>query len=578
MSSKLLSRIEIFCFFLLLLLIGASQSCYSQTYINRLYDYNAPIPEGASSGHLELVGDTLVSVGARNNEDQNLVLVASKFDLSGNTLMEKQFVLGSNFFNTAGAEKFQKWGSKYYLVGKGMNNASAGIYCFDLNLDTVWTRNFDFLNDIEIGSPERLFLDQDYIYVVCLFYPEIGGQQPLVGRWDYEGNFIDVVVEPTSNFTGSSNHGFVISDIFVENEHVYISGRESLGWIQDMNGSIGLAVEGEEVFSAQQGHPDHIDTPIRIEPFDEDYLLGVQMITDSVYTSGLTVNEGYWYNQLYSFKIDKSSLEISDLESHGNYWFGHLYDFEYQGGFKVISGEVDGIEGNYTNGLIHNFGENPYSTQLNYLTCSPLCRNRIFDIELDEYGNVYGIGTVVLDTLDYLGNFSWIVSIDCHGRKSAPNFENEIMVSILEDGSTLLTSSNPVFDDYVWYVDDQVLHGSAHTLELELGTYEVTLETHYCGKTFELVEEIEVTTSITEASDPRILIYPNPGNGVFTLDSNLEISKIVCYNALGQTIDVKSQQLSGGKTSTYISSGRGIYFLHVHEGNEKRYLRMLVVE
>jgi hypothetical protein len=539
MSSKLLSSTEIFFLLPLLLLLGVSQSSFGQSYVNRLYDYNAPIPEGASSSHLELVGDTLVSVGVRNNEDQNLELVASKFDLSGNTLVEKQFALGSNFFNAGGAEKFQKRGDKYYLVGDGMNNASGGIYCFDLNLDTIWTTHFDSLNETEIGRPQRMYLAQDYIYVVCLFYPDKGGQQPIVGKWDYEGNFIDIAVEPTSDFTGGSNHGFGVADIIVENEKIFVSGIESFGFIQDRNGSIGLAVEGEEVFSAQQGHPEHFDTPIFIEPLDDDYLLGVQMITDSVYTSGLTVNEGYWYNQLYSFKIDKSSLEISDLESHGNYWFGELYDFEYQEGFKVISGEVDGIEGNYTNGLIHNFGENPYSTQLNYLTCSPLCRNRIFDIELDEYGNVYGIGTVFLDTLDYFGNFSWIVSIDCHGRKSAPNFENEIMVSILEDGSTLLTSSNPVFDDYVWYVDDQVLHGSAQTLELELGTYEVTLETQYCGKTFELVEEIEVTTSITEASEPRILIYPNPGNGVFTLDSNLEISKIVCYNALGQTVWAK---------------------------------------
>jgi len=63
-----------------------------------------------------------------------------------------------------------------------------------------------------------------------------------------------------------------------------------------------------------------------------------------------------------------------------------------------------------------------------------------------------------------------------------------------------------------------------------------------------------------------IILYPNPGSGIFTVKSKEEISSIEVYNTLGEKI-----HLSEPKTKIYEfdlrSKAKGIYFVKINLEN-----------
>jgi len=69
-------------------------------------------------------------------------------------------------------------------------------------------------------------------------------------------------------------------------------------------------------------------------------------------------------------------------------------------------------------------------------------------------------------------------------------------------------------------------------------------------------------------NEEAILIYPNPSNGVFSIQSELEISRIDLFNVLGENI--YSTPINAKQAEFDLSQkSKGIYFYQIHAGNNQ---------
>jgi len=68
----------------------------------------------------------------------------------------------------------------------------------------------------------------------------------------------------------------------------------------------------------------------------------------------------------------------------------------------------------------------------------------------------------------------------------------------------------------------------------------------------------------------QIIIYPNPSSGIFTLQSEQEITSIEIYNTLGENISPLSFRRGvGGEVEIDLSKeAKGIYFVKVQSGDK----------
>ena len=181
-------------------------------------------------------------------------------------------------------------------------------------------------------------------------------------------------------------------------------------------------------------------------------------------------------------------------------------------------------------------------------------------------------GTYTLDVTDACGSGTQSVTIVEHDAPTA-SFTSSMsyLTAIFTNTSTSTNAAT-----YLWTFGDggtSTDENPAHVYAAS-GTYTVTLTvTNDCGsETF--TGAVSTTVSLDElAGLGTISVYPNPSNGLFTMDVNLNQSMkldIVVVNVLGETVAVKEINALNGISSEVIdlsSDAPGVYFLKIMSDN-----------
>lgn len=214
------------------------------------------------------------------------------------------------------------------------------------------------------------------------------------------------------------------------------------------------------------------------------------------------------------------------------------------------------------------------------------------------------------------GSYSVIIIKDNDSLISEPTIVNEtqkITASIMPSGLVFCRDSNTVLranegDDYIyqWKRNGKSIPGataSAYKPDRS-GDYQVKIIQGSCfdwsGNIKVKVESCDNTdsmadnnkdseTGITEAKEDSLLvkIYPNPNNGLFTLEINMphaneqaEQAKVEVINAMGQVVYFKQVTCNNGYLNEHIelesSVSTGIYFLQVSIGDKVEKTRMML--
>ena len=96
-----------------------------------------------------------------------------------------------------------------------------------------------------------------------------------------------------------------------------------------------------------------------------------------------------------------------------------------------------------------------------------------------------------------------------------------------------------------------------------------------CGDDVFLAKLSNSTTGLGEnSSENNFLIYPNPSNGIFFIDSKFENAKVEIYNSMGEKVFSSSHMPNSIDIS---ANAKGVYFVKINlEG--KIYSRRVIVE
>jgi hypothetical protein len=132
--------------------------------------------------------------------------------------------------------------------------------------------------------------------------------------------------------------------------------------------------------------------------------------------------------------------------------------------------------------------------------------------------------------------------------------------------------------DYTWYFgdgDSTTQENPIHTFSLA-GSYTVSLISSKCGMIDSISQTITISpvSSISETEYSNIIIYPNPANDMFHIQSE-GIENIYIYNAFGQMISFDFIEHSTLKSVDCSNWTAGIYYVFI-EKNNSRLIRKII--
>lgn len=124
--------------------------------------------------------------------------------------------------------------------------------------------------------------------------------------------------------------------------------------------------------------------------------------------------------------------------------------------------------------------------------------------------------------------------------------------------------------------------GNTFTVQSTAGTYTAvysyTNSTTGCSNTANTSIIVNTCTGINTLNilDGNILIYPNPNNGVFTIQANIEDSfDVVIYNNIGQVVK-HAKDLKGTNEISLDEYGRGIYNIVLTSGDNYKTVKLII--
>lgn len=124
--------------------------------------------------------------------------------------------------------------------------------------------------------------------------------------------------------------------------------------------------------------------------------------------------------------------------------------------------------------------------------------------------------------------------------------------------------------------------GSNFTVQATAGTYTATYSytnsTTGCSNSVSTNITVNVCTGIGQINslDGVINVFPNPSNGVFTIQANIENAfDVIIYNQIGQVVKMK-QNLKGSNEINLNEFGRGIYNVVIKVENDYKTVKMII--
>lgn len=109
-------------------------------------------------------------------------------------------------------------------------------------------------------------------------------------------------------------------------------------------------------------------------------------------------------------------------------------------------------------------------------------------------------------------------------------------------------------------------------------TYSYTNSTTGCANSAATNIVVSVCTGVDEVSvlDGKITVFPNPSNGVFTIQANIaDAFDVTIYNNLGQVVLVKTA-LQGENNINLSEFGRGMYSVVIKVNNDYKTVKMII--
>ena len=189
-----------------------------------------------------------------------------------------------------------------------------------------------------------------------------------------------------------------------------------------------------------------------------------------------------------------------------------------------------------------------------FLALCDLNPGETYFLMVDGYANDEGEYTVTLTEEDLTSGFSASAA------------------GLVVDFTDASTSTNTI-EDWAWDFDDAAATSTdedpTHTFSAD-GTYNVCLtvtDENGCEDTYcENVQVADITTSIAEAIENGMAVYPNPSNGEFVVEiSGVEADvQLVVMDVTGRTVFTEGATLNGNfRKSLNLNVAKGTYLLQV---------------
>jgi hypothetical protein len=157
---------------------------------------------------------------------------------------------------------------------------------------------------------------------------------------------------------------------------------------------------------------------------------------------------------------------------------------------------------------------------------------------------------------------------------------NKINAEIYADGVNILTLEEDA-DSYEWYRNgDFWSYTSVPKIPFDgqVATYEVLIRKGYCyERSAPFVSSPDNITSVEEAPESVLSIYPNPTSSMVTLKTSKVIASIIILDAMGKRVYSAPHNNPIGKTLDVSRWAKGVYTIIIDDGKQLYTKRMVVL-
>ena len=147
--------------------------------------------------------------------------------------------------------------------------------------------------------------------------------------------------------------------------------------------------------------------------------------------------------------------------------------------------------------------------------------------------------------------------------------------AIITNNNTVLSTSGG-YESYQWFLDGEIIIGANDSVyaALQNGDYQVEVFNSFGCSTFSSITTI-LNVGINEHTINGI-IYPNPNNGTFTIETNQNNVTLSLYSSLGKLISTTYS--ANSKIHTYQNLATGTYFLLLSDDLQVVYKKIVVLK
>ena len=502
-------------------------------------------------------------------------------------------------FETAGTGSFDVWTTSVFGTSNMENRADTIVGFAEINKyvypDTLQTIVSSFQcspNVITVGNYAN---DSGYVNNLGGWTPAPGETRGKLAATSSKGPTRTGLIKPEVAASGAvTNSAFPLSGI----NYFVTNGLDSLlaiGGMHYRNGGTSMSspvVAGVAALFLEQ-------CP-KAGSSDFNTALINAAYTDSL--TGAVPNNAFGYGKLDGFETLMSAKEFATFSGNSLICEGDSNQFSitstnvsylWESGdttsFQYFSDSIDTyfMVTNLTNGCISDtmrittsVAEKP---TLECLTNTyDFCENTSITItESGVFNSVFwNDGSTINPRVFTQPYDGYILGLDTNSCKSDTCFitvteqPNPAQAIITNNNTVLSTSSG--YQSYQWFLDGEIIIGASDSVyaALQNGNYQVEVFNSFGCSTFSSITTI-LNVGINE---PIIngIIYPNPNNGSFTVETNQNNVTLSLYSSLGKLISTKH----GAESTiyTYQNLATGTYFLLLSDNLQMVYKKIVVLK